>query len=311
MALTLTTYYLGFTLGTHYGFWSKATLSRTAGTFMTAHVITTLLFGAYGYGYAAPGLSFLLGLTTGGLLSLPHSRVISPLMASILSTFPLLGTTLMSFYGADSVLVVSSMLAFTSSILLILSLKIIVPKPRMSERKNFGLPFYAWLLAFGIGLGGTAGTVLIPVIAVAALEADVIRVGVVISMSLILIQVIVWRLRTQSKIYEGIGTIMALSIFFVLLIMGVVDNLLIFLVLWLLLTVDLSYYNSFIVIANRSLNKFDEGSFTLVSNLLSAFGPLLAVVLWAMGSHQLIFYFSAFLILVGWMSMRRLLREVK
>ena len=64
VALTLTTYYLGFTLGAYYSFWSKATLSRTAGIFMTAHVITTLLFGAYGYGYAAPGLSLLLGLTT-------------------------------------------------------------------------------------------------------------------------------------------------------------------------------------------------------------------------------------------------------
>ncbi|MEM4218288.1 MAG: hypothetical protein QXZ09_09735 [Candidatus Methanomethylicaceae archaeon] len=311
VAFALTSYYLGFTLGTQYGLWSKATISRTAGTFMAAHVITTLLFGAYGYGYLAPIFSLLVGATTGGLLSLPSSKVMNCLTASVLSAFPLFGTILMEFYGADSVLVVSGMLAFISSILLLFSLKIIVPKPKMAEGSKLSLSLDGWLLALGISLGGTMGTVLIPIIAVTALEADVVQVGAIIASSLIAIQLIGWRLRKQSVIYRSIGTITVLSIFFVFLIMGLVDNLFIFLVLWFLAIVDLSYCNSFLLVANRTIKKFDEKSFILVSNFLSIFGPLLAVLIWAMGAYQLIFYFSAFLILIGWISMRRFLKEVK
>lgn len=311
VALVLTSYYLGFALGTQYGLWSKATLSRTAGTFMAAHVITTLLFGAYGYGYFAPIFSLLVGATTGGLLALPSSKVMNYLTASVLSAFPLFGTILMEFYGADSVLVVSGMLAFVSSILLLLSLKIIVPKPKMPEGGKLALPFDGWLMALGISLGGTMGTVLIPVIAVVALGAGVVHVGAILTLSLITIQLIGWRLRKQSVIYKSIGTITVLSLFFVFLVMGLIDNLFIFLVLWFLAIVDLSYCNSFLVVANRSIKKYDEKTFMLVSNFLSVIGPFLAVLVWAMGAYQLIFYFSAFLILIGWISMRRFLKEVK
>ncbi|MCX8181925.1 MAG: hypothetical protein N3D12_02275 [Candidatus Methanomethyliaceae archaeon] len=311
VALALTSYYAGFTLGTHYGLWSRATLSRMAGTFMTAHVITTLLLGAYGYGYMAPIFSMLVGATTGGLLSLPSSKVMSIPTASLLSAFPLFGSILMEFYGADSVLVASGMLAFLSSVLLLISMKIIVPKPKMVEDGKLGLSLDGWLIALGIGLGGTMGTVLMPVIAVVALEVEVIYVGLIITISLVTIQVIALRLRKQNVIYKSIGTITALSIFFVFLIMGLQDNIFIFLVLWFLAIVDLSYCNSFLVVANRTLKKFDEKIFMLVSNILCMFGPLLAVLIWAMGSYQLIFYFSAFLILIGWIAMRRFLKEVK
>ncbi len=311
VALALTSYYLGFTIGTHYGLWSKATWSRTAGTFMTAHVITTLLLGAYGYGYMAPIFSFLVGATTGGLLSLPYSKVMNFLTATILSFFPLLGTVLMDLYGPDSVLVASGMLAFVTSILSLISLKVIVPKPKMAEGGRSRLPLDGWVLAIGISLGGTMGTVLIPIIAVTAVGADVINVGMTITISLLAIQLIAWRLQKQSVVYRGIGTITILSVFFVFLIMGLVDNLIVFLALWFLAIVDLSYCNSFLLVANRTLKKFDEKTFSLVSNVLSIFGPMLAVLIWAMGAYQLIFYFSAFLILVGWIGMRRFLKEVK
>lgn len=311
VALSLSSYYSGFALGTHYGLWSKATWSRTAGTFLTAHVMTTLLFGAYGYDYMAAIFSLLLGSTTGGLLSLPSSKVMNFPVAPLLSVFPLFGTLLMNFYGGDSVLITSGMLAFASSILSLISLKIIVPKQRMREGNRRGLPLDGWLLALGTGLGGTMGTVLIPIIAVAVFGANVIYVGLVITISLVAIQVIAWKLSRQTMIYKSIGSITFISIFFVFLIMGLVDNVFTFLALWFLAIVDLSYCNSFLLVANRTIKKFDERTFMLISNFLSVLGPMLAVFIWATGSYQLIFYFSAFLVLIGWISMSRLLREVK
>lgn len=311
VALALTSYYVGFTLGTYYGQWSRATLSRTAGTFLTAHVITTLLLAAYGQGYMTLVFSLLIGATTGGLLSLPSYRVINLPIASALSMFPFLGTFLMEIYEVDYVLILSGMLAFASSVVLLISLKIIVPKPKMVERTNLGLSLDGWLLALGIGLGGSMGTILIPVIAVAAMKVSAIYVGLVITASLITIQFIAWRLRNQSVIYKGMGTIMVLSLFLAFLVMGVTDNIFLFFALWFLVTVDLSYYNSFLVVANRTLKKFDEYKFILVSSSLSILGPILALLIWAMGSYQIIFYFSALLILISWMSMRKLLKEAK
>ncbi|MGQ9759976.1 MAG: hypothetical protein ACUVQ5_05350 [Candidatus Methanomethylicaceae archaeon] len=311
VGLALTAYYAGFTLSTYYGQWSSATLSRTAGTFLTAHVITTILLAAYGYGYMTLVFSLLVGATTGGLLSLPSSKVMSLPIASLLSIFPFLGAILIETYGIDYVLISSGMLAFASSIILLISLKIIVPKPKIEERIKSGLSLDGWILALGIGLGGGMGTILIPLIAVIALDLNVLYVGAIITASLIAIQVIAWRLRNQKVIYKGMGNIMVLSLIFAFLVMGIVENLLIFLAMWFLVTIDLSYYNSFLVVANRTLKKFDEYKFMLLSSSFSALGPILAILIWAMGSYQAIFYFSALLILLGWISVRMLFKEVK
>lgn len=311
VALALTAYYVGFTLSRHYSQRSSATLSRTAGTFLTAHVITTILLAAYGYGYLTLVYSLLVGATTGGLLSLPSSKVMSFPVASFLSIFPFLGAFLIKMYGVDHVLIASGMLAFVSSIIALLSLKIIVPRPKMTEGTKQGLSLDGWLLALGIGLGGSMGTVLIPVIAVAVLGLNVLYVGAIVTASLAAIQVIAWRLRKQNVIYRGVGSIMVLSLIFAFLLMGAVDNPLIFLGMWFLVTVDLSYYNSFLVIANRTLKKFDEYKFMSVSSSFSVVGPILAILIWAMGSYQGIFYFSSLLILIGWISARRMLKEVK
>ncbi|MCS7098468.1 MAG: hypothetical protein NZ922_05790, partial [Candidatus Methanomethyliaceae archaeon] len=254
---TLTAYYFGFFIGNQYVLLSKSSLSRIVGILFTSHVITTIVFAAYGYHILSIILSIILGITTGGLLSLPSYIVLKPPRFFILSLTPLLGAGIIFVYGFDEVLLLSGILAFFLSIFLLLSLKIVVVKPKLIEKTQGPIIAEGIILALGVGIGSSIINIIVPIIALIVFKADVIHIGAVFSISLIIIQLIGWRVLKQERVHRAMGSFILASLIFSVLLMSLIEDLYLFLFLWILAIVDISFLNSFITIINRSIKKFD------------------------------------------------------
>lgn len=309
--LALSTYYGGFFVGNQYIINSKTSLSRIVGMAFTAHVITALIFAAYGYGPLLPISSLMIGITAGALLSLPSYMVLRPSSASAASLVPLLSAFIIFAYGVDEVLLASALSAFTLSILHLLSLKIVVIKPKLIEKTDLPLTLEGLILAFGIGTCGSILNVFSQVIAITTFNIEIIYVGIVITASLFVVQMIGWVISKQSRVYKGLGSFVVLSLFFSMLLMPFVFDSLVFLFLWTLALIDISAYNSFIGIVNRSLKKFDDYKFMVSTSTFSIIGPMISFGLYTLMDYRSVYYLACLLILIGWLSLRRLLRDVK
>lgn len=309
--LALSTYYCGFFIGNQYVIKSKTSLSRIVGMMFTAHVITTLIFAAYGYDVFLFASSLMVGITTGGLLSLPSYMVLRPFVASITSLIPLISAFIIFTHGVDEVLLTSSILALVFSILQLLSLKVIVMKPRLIEKTDLPLTSEALLLSLGIGICGSVLNVHSQLVAIVIFNIEAIHVGSVIAISLLAVQTIGWGISKQNKVQRGLGTFIMLSLFFSILFMTAVFDAFLFLFLWTLALIDLSVYNSFIGIVNRSLKKFDDYKFTTLTSIFSIIGPTISLGLWTLIGYKSVFYIACLLVLISWLGLRRTLRDVK
>lgn len=307
---TLTAYYFGFFIGNQYVLLSKSSLSRIVGILFTSHVITTIVFATYGYHILSIIFSIVLGITTGGLLSLPSYMVLKPPKFFILSLTPLLGAGIIFTYGFDEVLLFSGILAFFLSFLLLLSLKIVVVKPKLIEKTQSSMIIEGIILAFGVGVGSAIINIIVPIITLIVFEANVIHIGVVFSLSLIIIQLIGWRILRQEKIHRTMGSFILASLTFSVLLMSFIEDLYFFLLLWTLALVDISFLNSFITIVNRSLKKFDDYKFITLTSIFSIFGPIIALILWSLMDYRNILYFMFMILLISWLMIRRLIKEV-
>jgi len=305
-SISLVTYYTGFFIGNNYYNKSKASLSRITGIFLTSYVITTILFLSYGYGYLSILFSLLLGISIGGLLSLPSYAVLNLSKLIIFSLFPLIGAIIIYFYEVDKLLLISGILALILSVFLIFSLKIIVAKPKIPEDEIKSFKLEGWLVSIGIGLGGSIGTIFLPIIALEIIGIDIIKIGIVLTTSLIITHVIGWQINKRKIIQEGLGRLLIISLFLSLLLIGFVNNVFIFTLLWIFILIDLSFLNSFIVILNRNKKVFSEYKFSRNSFIISIFGPIIAFILWNI-SYIIMFYLSALLILMSWLGLRKLI----
>lgn len=309
--LALSMYYGGFFAGNQYVIRSRTSLSRIIGMMFAAHVITALIFATYGYGVLLPISSFIVGMTIGGLLSLPSYMVLKPLIASMMSFVPLLSAFIIFVYGVDEVLLISALSAFILSILQLLSLKIIVMKPKLIEKTDLPLTLEGLILAFGIGTCGSILSVFSQLVVVTNFNIEVIYVGVVVTTSLFVIQMIGWVIGKQDKIHKGLGGFIALSLFLSTFFMSIVIDSLAFLFLWTLALIDISAYNSFISIVNRSLKKFDYYKFVTSASAFSTIGPMISFGLWTLIDYRSVYYLASLLVLISWLCLRRLLRAVK
>ncbi|MEM0101274.1 MAG: hypothetical protein QW522_03415 [Candidatus Methanomethyliaceae archaeon] len=309
--IVLTIYYFGFFIGNQYVLLSKASLSRIAGTFLSAHVISSLIFAIYGYGIFSIFFSLIIGITTGGLLSLPSYTIAKPPINFIISFTPLLGAIIIFHYGFDEILLFSALLAFLFSLLLLFSFKIIVAKPKLIEETNNSLTLEGIFLAFGMGLSGSIINLLIPIIALTIFNSNVIYIGLAITISLIIIQLIGWKISKYDKIHRSLGSFINTSLFFSILLMSFTSDILILLILWTLALIDISFFNSFIIIVNRSIKKFNEYKFITLTSLFSTLGPILSFLLWNCIDYRSIFYLASFLVLINWLIIRKIIRDVE
>gem|GEM_PF-3499141 len=308
VALSLSAYLVGFTLGFIYVYRSSSTLSRVAGILLSSQVVATIALAGFGYDYPAIFFAALVGVTSGGLLSLPASRMITPARASLLSVFPLVGGALIATFGEDSPLVMSSLIALIGALILFASLKIVVPKPVSSQKLSLRVPAKYALLALGTALGGSVGTALAPIVAVTQYEVGPLFVGGLITASLVISNIIGGMLISQKVLHKTMVTTVGFSLFLALFLLAIADTSLVFLLLWLVALIDLSAYNAFIMATVRSLKQCDEQNFSLLSSVVSAAGPIVAVVIWAAGSFQTMFSFSALLMLISVFALRTMLK---
>lgn len=308
VAISLSAYLMGFTLGFIYVYRSSSTLSRVAGLLLSSHVVTTIVLAGFGYEYFAIFFTALVGVTCGGLLSLPVSKIMTPARASLFSLFPLIGAALIVIFGEDSPLVMSALIALIGAGVLFASLKIVVPKPVGSQKFSLRIPVRYALLATGTALGGSVGTALVPILAVVQYEVSPILVGGLITASLIITNMMGRLLIAHKFLHKTMVTTVGFSLFLVLFFLAVSSTPEVFLLLWLVTLIDLSAYTTFIMATVNALKQCDEQNFSLFSSLVSAIGPILAVVIWAAGSFQTMFLFAALLILVSVFSLRTLLK---
>jgi len=308
VGLSLSLYFLGFALGGIYSFRSSATLSRILGILLSAHAITAIGLAGFGYGYFALLFALPVGVTSGGLLSLPVAKVMTPTRTILLSSFPFIGALLMVYFGEDSPLVLSASIALIAAAILFGSLKAVVPKPAFTEKIRIGIPLKYAVFAIGTALGGTMGTALSSVIAAVYYEVSLVYIGAVIAASLVISQFLGGSLVSQNALQKTMGTTIGLSLFFVLFIMAITDSQIAFMVLWLVVLVDLSIYNTFVMAVVKTLKQCNELSFSIFSSIVSAFAPIFAILMWATGTFHVIFFFSAMLILVSIFTLRQILK---
>ncbi len=306
-SISLVTYYTGFFIGNIYYNKSKTSLSRITGIFLTSHVITTILFLSYGYGYFSIIFSLLLGISIGGLLSLPSYAVLNLSKLIIFSLFPVVGTLIIYVYEVDGLLLFSGVFALILSIFLLFSLKIIVAKPKIfeDEIKSFNLD--GWLICIGISLGGSIGTIFLPIIALEIIGINIIEIGFILSISLVITHIIGWQISKRKIIQEGLGRLLIISLFISILLIGLINDVIMFILLWTFILIDLSFLNSFIIIVNRNKKIFSEYKFSRNYFIISIFGPIIAFILWNI-NYITMFYFSALLLLIGWLGLRKLLK---
>lgn len=310
VAASLTLYFAGFAGGAYFANYSRSSLSRIAGILLSGHVLTSVIFAGFGSGYLALPISLLLGVTTGGLLALPLTKVMTPVRALLLSMTPLLGAYLLEAYGADSPLLLSAALALLASFMLFGSLKVIVPKPELGMNLKISLPRNIMAIAITTAIGGSLGIVLTPIIALLPFGISITLIGIVMSLSLIASQLIGSALTSQNVIQRTMVTTSGFSFFLALILLGIADSQLVFLILWFVVLVDFSLYNSFITAAISSA-KHDVRAFNIITSIASILGPIIAVLLWATGSYQILFIMAALLILFSVLMTRRLLKSVK
>lgn len=308
VATSLSAYLFGFTLGFIYVYMSSSTLSRLAGILLSSHVVATIALAGFGYEYLTIFFTALVGVTSGGLLSLPVSKIITPARASIFSTFPLIGAILIVTFGEDSPLLMSALIALTGALILFASLKIVVPKPVGSQKLSLRIPAKYVLLAIGVALGGSVGTALAPIVAVVQYDVSPILVGGIITASLVITNIIGRMLISQKFLHKTIVTTVGFSLFLALFLLAIAGTPEVFLLLWLVTIVDISAYNTFIMAAVSALKQCNEQNFSLFSSFISAIGPIVALIIWATGSFQAMFSFAALLILVSVFALRTLLK---
>ncbi|MEM1856332.1 MAG: hypothetical protein QXG70_05115, partial [Candidatus Methanomethylicaceae archaeon] len=166
-------------------------------------------------------------------------------------------------------------------------------------------------LAFGMGLSGSIINLLIPIIALTIFNSNVIYIGLAITISLIIIQLIGWKISKYDKIHRSLGSFINTSLFFSILLMSFTSDILILLILWTLALIDISFFNSFIIIVNRSIKKFNEYKFITLTSLFSTLGPILSFLLWNCIDYRSIFYLVSFLVLINWLIIRKIIRDVE
>jgi len=310
VAASLTLYFGGFAGGSYFANYSRSSLSRIAGIILSGHVLASIIFAGFGSGYLALPISVLLGTTTGGLLSLPLTKVMTPIRALVLAMTPLFGAYLLESYGTDAPLLLSAVLALLASFLLFASLKVIVPKPELGINLKLSLPRNIMIIAITTAIGGSLGIVLTPIIALLPFGIGITMIGAVMSASLIASQFIGSALTSQKVIQRTMVTTSGFSFFLALILLGIADSQIVFLILWFIVLVDFSLYNSFITAAISSV-KCDIRAFNIITSIASILGPIIAVLLWATGSFQILFIMAALLILVSVLLTRKILKSDK
>ncbi|MDI9609242.1 MAG: hypothetical protein QFX34_03065 [Candidatus Verstraetearchaeota archaeon] len=307
-APSLSAYFLGFLIGVVYVQRSPSSLSRLAGIFLSSHVITTIALAGFGYGYLTIFITGLVGITSGGLLSLPLSKLLSTSRALLLSAFPLIGAFLLVNLGADSPLVASALISFIGAVLVFASLKIMVPKPVLLAKASLRLPKEFGALALVTSIGCSLGTLLTPIVALVEYSIDPLWIGALITASLLLTNLLGRALASQKSLQRSMVATIGFSLLLVFIVLGISPSRYFFMVLWLVALIDVSAYNTFVVAAVNTIKKCEAQSFNLFSSAVTPLGSLLGMLIWAVGSYQSMFFLAALFILISVLILRLLLK---
>ncbi|RLE50380.1 MAG: hypothetical protein DRJ31_01645 [Candidatus Methanomethylicota archaeon] len=311
IAVSLTLYSLSYTAAVYKLLRSKERNAiRLVG--LAGGLICTFSLLLLAFGTITPLLILIaasLGFSLGILLSTAY-KFSTPKLTSITFLGPLVGVLIIRGKDVDFYLFLFAIAILVLSYIMLIPARFVyVSKP--TSRFDFNLPKVFIITTSVIACGLSTATLLIPIYILDVLKADLSLIGVALTGGLLLMSSISSFL---ARYPPPVAPRMLSSLIFVesvmLICMMFFYNPLLFTILWIVAFAIASMLGSLIAVLARELGGVEKSAATnLVFSFGSAFGPLIACLLWLAYTPRLMFGFGVLLCMSSGIVLRHYLAK--